>query len=55
MNKQDHSDRFVPVLRKHLQKGFADYIAVPDRGHCQLTDEMWEKYFEAVDLAVDKM
>ena len=55
VNKQDHSDRFVPVLRKHLQKGFADYIAVPDRGHCQLTDEMWEKYFEAVDLAVDKM
>ena len=40
--KKTHSDRFVPLM---LAEGHElTYHEVPDRGHCDLTPEMWDKY-----------
>lgn len=41
VNKQIHSDRFVEQLRQNHR---VDYYPVPGRGHCDLTEEMWERY-----------
>ena len=38
VNKEMHSDRFVEKLQKNHE---VEYIAVPGRGHCDLTEEMW--------------
>jgi len=39
VNKQMHSDRLIPLL-----SGKVEYYAVPDRGHCDLTEEMRALY-----------
>ena len=41
VNKQMHSDRFVAMLQ---QQHTAHYYAVPERGHCDLTDDMRSLY-----------
>lgn len=50
VNKQRHSDELVPQLKKCAQS--VSYYAVPDKGHCDLTAEMWEKFDQAVLNAV---
>lgn len=45
VNKQKHSDRFVEKM--HL-KHQVEYYAVPGKKHCDLTEEMWEKYCECI-------
>lgn len=45
VNKQKHSDRFV---EKMLLKHKVEYYAVPERGHCDLTEEMCEKYNQCI-------
>ena len=42
VNKQMHSDRFVAAMEKAGRR--ISYYAVPDRGHCDLTPEMLQKY-----------
>ena len=41
VNKQKHSDRFVEMLKEQHS---VHYYAVPERGHCNLTDEMQNLY-----------
>lgn len=51
VNKQIHSDRFVEAMRtKHR----ITYDAVPERGHCDLTEEMQERFGQYVIGAVDR-
>lgn len=50
VNKQRHSDELVPHLQKCAQS--ISYYAVPDKGHCDLTLEMWEKFDQAVLCAI---
>lgn len=45
VNKQKHSDRFVERMN---EKHDVIYHAVPDRGHCDLTEEMWRLYNEYI-------
>ena len=45
VNKQKHSDRFVEKLKINHK---TEYYAVPERGHCDLTDEMRAKYNECI-------
>lgn len=45
VNKQRHSDRFVDKLR--LQNN-VEYYSVPNRGHCDLTEEMLDKYNKCI-------
>ena len=51
VNKQIHSDRLVeklsPTHRIH-------YYPVPGRGHCDLTEEMWQKYHLCAVNAISK-
>lgn len=47
VNKQKHSDRFVDTMGK---KRTVEYYAVPDRGHCDLTDEMRALYERKMTL-----
>ena len=44
VNKERHSDRFVEALRIRTP---VDYVAVPDRGHCDLGDR-WEDFDRAI-------
>lgn len=46
VNKEKHSDRFVAAMRENGRN--VDYIPVPDRGHCDLTPEYWEQYFNTI-------
>lgn len=41
VNKQIHSDRFVEKMRENHA---VSYYSVAGRGHCDLTEEMWEWY-----------
>ncbi len=41
VNKQKHSDRFVEQMKKSHA---IEYYAVPGRGHCDLTEDMWKLY-----------
>lgn len=41
VNKERHSDVFVEAMKKSHK---LTYNIVPDRGHCDLTPEMWELY-----------
>lgn len=45
VNKQKHSDRFVEKME---EKHNIHYYAVPNRGHCDLTDEMRNLYNEHI-------
>lgn len=45
VNKAAHSDRFVEALRERMP---VTYYAVPEKGHCDLTPEMWAKFREAM-------
>lgn len=49
VNKAAHSDRFVKALSAHMP---VTYYAVPEKGHCDLTPEMWEKYRCAMLAAI---
>lgn len=45
VNKQKHSDRFVEKMNElHT----ISYYAVPHRGHCDLTEEMWKLYNDCI-------
>lgn len=45
VNKQKHSDRFVEAMK---EKHNILYHAVPERGHCDLTDDMKVRYYEYI-------
>lgn len=45
VNKQKHSDCFVEKMAKAHK---VEYYAVPERGHCDLTPEMWQNYNDAI-------
>lgn len=49
VNKQKHSDRFVEKMKAEHN---ISYYAVPERGHCDLTEEMRELYNNCVINAV---
>jgi len=52
VNKEKHSDRFVKAM---LECGHSvKYYAVPDRGHGDLTPEMWDLYKKSAVDAADK-
>ena len=48
VNKERHSDRFVEKMKEHHD---IVYFEVPGRGHCDLTDEMREKYMECIECS----
>ena len=50
VNKQKHSDRFVEAMRPAHK---VEYFPVPDRGHCQLTEEMWDKFYGCIAKSVE--
>lgn len=41
VNKGMHSDEFVRAMKNFRR---IEYYAVPGRGHCDLSPEMWDKY-----------
>ena len=45
VNKEKHSDRFVDKME---EKHNIHYYSVPNKGHCDLTDEMWNLYNEHI-------
>lgn len=49
VNKQIHSDRFAEKLGSHHQ---LVYYVVPERGHCDLTEEMWQQYHQCTMAAM---
>lgn len=49
VNKRIHSDRFVEKLG---QSHRVQYYPVPDRGHCDLTEEMWRSYHQSAVNAI---
>ena len=51
VNKQMHSDRFVSELGKSHT---VSYYAVPERGHCDLTEEMRSLFTECVVNSICK-
>ena len=51
VNKQKHSDLFV---EKMLTNHHVEYYAVPERGHCDLTEEMWALYHKCIVDAIEK-
>lgn len=52
VHKATHSDRFVPLMLEH---GFElTYHEVPDRGHCDLTPEMWDSFRGDIAACVDR-
>ena len=51
VNKQKHSDRFV---EKMAANHYIEYYTVSERGHCDLTEEMWEKYNACILRSVSR-
>ena len=51
VNKQIHSDRLV---EKMSQTHRIRYYPVPERGHCDLTEEMWQMYHQCAMEAIRK-
>lgn len=51
VNKQKHSDRFVEHMRSNH---VIDYFAVPNRGHCDLTEEMRAKYNDCILRSIEE-
>lgn len=51
VDKQKHSDRFAEKMQENHS---ISYYAVPERGHCDLTEEMREKYFECILKSVNR-
>ena len=51
VNKQKHSDIFVQKMK---EKHNVSYFAVPDRGHCDLTDEMRKLYNDCIIRSIIK-
>jgi Prolyl oligopeptidase family. len=49
VNKELHSDKFVEQMKKCHK---INYHVVPDRGHCNLTEDMWKKYNEYIYQAL---
>ena len=51
VNKAMHSDRFVEALGRRFP---VEYYAVPDRGHCDLGEEMGSLYYQHIFDAIGK-
>ena len=51
VNKELHSDVFVARMQ---EKHRVTYHIVPDRGHCDLTEEMWEKFYQHIYESVER-
>lgn len=51
VNKKLHSDKFVAAMEQRGHK--ISYDRVPGRGHCDLTEPMWELYRKYILEAVD--
>ncbi len=52
VNKQKHSDRFVEKMKEQHN---ILYYPVPNKGHCQLTDEMAEIFYKnIISSIIDK-
>ena len=51
VNKQQHSDRFVERLRAGHS---VSYYAVPERGHCDLTEEMISLFHQCAIRSIEK-
>ena len=51
VNKQKHSDIFVEKMK---QTHTVTYCAVPERGHCDLTPEMWQEYNRVIVASIIK-
>ena len=49
VNKEAHSDRFVEAAKGVVP---LTYYVVPDRGHCDLGEEMYEVYLKEIAQAV---
>ena len=49
VNKQMHSDRFVQALSKKYP---VQYVAVPERGHCDLPDHLRQQYLDYAVQAI---
>ncbi len=47
VNKEMHSDRLIEAMEGHR----LCYYAVPDRGHCDLGEEMTKRYMDAIVAA----
>lgn len=50
VNKELHSDQFVEKMK---QAHKIVYHVVPGRGHCDLTEDMWEKYYGHIYKAIE--
>jgi len=50
--KKTHSDRFVPLMLAEEHE--LTYHEVPDRGHCDLTPEMWDSYRNDIATFVER-
>lgn len=46
VNKQKHSDVFVEKMKKAHR---VEYIAVPDRGHCDLPEDVKADFYQKID------
>lgn len=51
VNKKLHSDKFAAAMEQRGHK--ISYDGVPGRGHCDLTEPMWELYRKYILEAVD--
>ena len=45
VNKQKHSDKFVEKMKDSHN---VSYYAVPERDHCDLTEDMWKLYNDCI-------
>lgn len=50
VNKQKHSDVFVEKMSAEHK---ISYFAVPQKGHCDLTGEMWERYHNFILMSIE--
>ena len=51
VSKEMHSDRFV---QKMLDDHSVWYYTIPGHGHCDLSDEMWDKYYACIKEIIAK-
>ena len=52
VNKQKHSDRFVEIMQAEHK---VCYYSVPERGHCDLPEEIQRKYYDCILSAIDAL
>ncbi len=49
VNKEKHSDVLVRKMKDRFK---VVYHTIPARGHCDLTAEMWEQYYEYIEQSI---